>query len=153
MKKARVSIGYYNATEEDIKNIYNMKLPFQVQDLFTESGNSNIIEISTLFVEPDCRLSGYGSEVIQKICKNNEDDIILVGAGALSTEYTEEPSTEEYEQLFDNLTIFYNKNNFEDVTQLFGTYDGSTKRTFLYLNKAGKAAIERRKEFIKERNK
>jgi hypothetical protein len=148
MKSGKLVANFYEATPKDIDNIYNKGYSFQVSDLFVDSKNAKLIEIPEISVGIDCRRLGFASELLRQLCKDKEDTIIIAGAGALISEYPEEPSKEQYNELFENLTKFYTSNNFEDVTQLFGTYDGSTKRTFLYLNEAGKKAIEDRKSFI-----
>lgn len=152
MKRGNLIVNFFEATPEDIDNIYDRGYSFQVSDLFAESRNPKLIEIAGLSVYKDCRRLGFASELLNHLCKDRDDTIIIVGAGALTSEYPEEPTHEQYNELFENLDKFYTSNNFEDVTQLFGTYDGTTKRTFLYLNEAGKKAIETRKAFINDSN-
>ena len=148
MKKGMISASYYEATKEEIKDIYKYKLSFQASDLLSESRNGKLIEINNIRVEPEYRDNGFGSEILKSFCSNKEDTIIIAGAGAMQTDFPEEPTSEQYDDLFKHLNSFYTKNNFQDVTELFGTYDGTTKKTFLYLNDAGKNVIEDRNDFI-----
>jgi len=152
MKNASMTLNFYEIEKDEKSKVCDdiTRRSFQVSDFLAEPSVTKLIEIDKIIVDKPYRNSGYGSEILTNFCKDKDDTIIIVGAGAMSSEYKEEPSVEEYRSLFNKLDKFYTKNNFEDVTELFGTYDGSTKKTFLCLNEAGKTAIEDRKEYIKK---
>jgi hypothetical protein len=154
MKRGTINVAFYNASDEDMKNLYpctKLGLPFQVSDLLSESGGiKKVIEINSILVDKESRMQGFGTEMLKSLCCGNDDTIIIAGASALMAEFKDEPTREQYNELFENLTKFYTSNNFDDVTRLFGTYDGSTKRTFLYKNKAGESAIKARQEFLEK---
>lgn len=134
--------SWFKFTNEEVDNIYELRKSFQVSDIIATSCRNEIYEINTIFVKDEDRRKGYASKVLQDFCSNKDDVLIIIGAGALDLEYPEEPIPEEYDRLFNVLDTFYTSNNFEDVTQLFGTYDGTTKRTYLCKNTAGLEAIE-----------
>lgn len=154
MKMGRIVVNFFEAKDDnDIEEntLHNRKthISFQVADIFAASRNTKMIEIDYINISKDCRREGFGSELLNTFCQGKDDTIIIAGAGALKSEYEEEPTPEQYNELFENLGKFYTRNNFVDVTELFGTYDGTTKRTFLYKNDAGLKAIESREDFIK----
>ena len=140
-------------TDEEVKNIHEQRKSFQVSDLICVTGKNEIYEINGIYTNKEDRRKGYASRVLQDFCSGKNNTLIIAGAGAHTSEYNEEPTREEYIKLFEVLDKFYTKNKFEDVTQLFGTYDGTTKRTYLYKNRAGKKAIKERKKELKEFNR
>jgi GNAT superfamily N-acetyltransferase len=152
MKRGYIKANYVEVTTEEGKNIYNdtkRGVTFEVTDFIAE-GNNYVIEIDSIIVDKEQRRTGFGSKILQDFCRGNDNNIILAHAGALVQEYPEEPDNEEYDKLFNRLEQFYTHNNFEDVTQLFDTYDGTTAKTYLYKNAAGLAAIDKRKITVKE---
>lgn len=154
MQNCLINFTYYDFSEECIKNLYTTddykRLSFQVADIVTDSNHGQIIEINKIFVDRSVRKQGFGSKALKTVCEGKDNVIIIAALGALEDEYPEEPTDEQYDALFEGLNIFYTKNNFIDVTELYGTYDGSTKKTYLYMNPAGTAAVEKRKAWLSE---
>jgi len=150
MKKGDLCIIFYEVSENDLLGLEsarfhgNTGMSFQAEDIITATQCKKLIEILSIFVDKDCRRQGFGSEMLKTICSGaDQDTIIIAGAGALKREFPNEPTKEEYDKLFAELDSFYKANNFEDVTEIFGTYDGETKRTYMYKNDAGLKAIEK----------
>jgi len=147
MKKGSLVVNFYEIFNEDLSSVNEAEfndVSFQARDflLYLERP-VKLVEIESIRVDRSCRRQGHGSEMLKALCTGKEDTIIIAAAGALTSEFKEEPTREQYKALFSDLDKFYTHNGFVDVTATFGTYDGTSKRTYLYQNDIGKELLRK----------
>jgi hypothetical protein len=149
MQRRRYSIGKMDFTDVDGIKYDGNRTSFVVGDLASMIHGdklpiTHIHEITMISVPKELRRRGYATTALHVLINKYPDDLFIVCAGALDSEYPEEPSEEEYDELFKNLTAFYESMPFIDIN-FYIDYD--TQIPFLYVgNNSGVVAI---RELIK----
>jgi len=98
---------------------------FMVNDIFYQLRrlgvcDPEVVEITELYVEPKERNKGHGSQLVNDIIRKHQESVIIVKAGALVSEYSDEPSQEEYDVLLPKLKRFYEALGFTDINFYVG---------------------------------
>ena len=83
----------------------------------------SVVEITHIHVDPELRRLGVASDLIKKLQVRYAADVIVVAAGATGEEYPEEPSAEQYEELFFKLDKLYTSLGFVNINTFVG-YEG-----------------------------
>jgi len=97
---------------------------FLVQDMLDLiEPNMSVVEINYIFVSPDLRRLGIAGNLIKKLQHRFAEDLIVVAAGAIKEEYSEEPVAEQYEDLLSNLDKFYTSLGFVSINTFVGYED------------------------------
>lgn len=92
-----------------------------VQEFLLANPNTNVIEILDLFVNVDLRNNGIGTGLLKMIQELYHDSAILLLVGASEKEYPK--LDEDYiPEIISKLLPFYEKNNFVNVNNRFGSY-------------------------------
>ena len=80
-----------------------------------------VIEILHIFVLPEYRYKGMGSELIRTINAIYEEHAILALVGASEKEYPN-LDVKDIPKTISNLLLFYEKNHFISVNNIYGSY-------------------------------
>ena len=101
-----------------------------VKDLTSFVPYIQIVEIRDIYVSKDSRLKGIGSTLLQIIKDKYENAIIVVAVRASGKEYEKEPNNAELIKIIEEIIPFYEKNGFENVNDLFGSYQFRTSMLY-----------------------
>ena len=119
---------------------------------FKASGhhNFNCIEIVDVFVKPEYRKCGLGSNLIKVVAERYQKDVILVLVGVHSKEY---PDIDEKDipELLKKIVPFYEKNQFVSVNNIYGSY--SESEPMLYTGNPIGKGIATRLQILPKENK
>lgn len=117
---------------------------FMTQDFAGSFPEVPFIEICDIYVEPEKRNTNIGSSLIQHCVEDNKNKVILVAVGASKKEYPEEPSDDDKIKIANEVSKFYEKNNFVDVNKYIAGYE--FKRAMMYIgNEIGKKTYDNMK--------
>lgn len=136
---------YSKAEEQFLDNKTGLNPSFMVGDAFwvlKEMGiEANILEIDNVYVKPDDRRNGIGSDLVNKEMNGYKDHLILAASAATKQEFPEEPSPETIQNHIDDLHSFWTKLQFEDINTLLVNYE--SKRAYVFVgNEIGKKFYE-----------
>lgn len=99
-----------------------------------------VLEIVEFSIENNKRSLGHGSKILKSFCDSYSDKLIYVKAGALESEYEEEPTEDEFLLILKRLDNFYRKLGFIDVNNRIGCYQYSN--AYVYGNAIGQTFIQ-----------
>jgi GNAT superfamily N-acetyltransferase len=118
---------------------------FMLNDLFdylTEFGlDPEVYEIRNLYVAPEARHRGTGSDLVKRAIDQNPDSLIVAVVGVSKDEFPQRPSAEESAAVLDGLRRFFSKCGFTSINDRVGLY--KLKESYLYIgNDIGKHFYE-----------
>lgn len=138
-EKQEVKYSIYKKNNFDNIDTLNFLLQDLGHVLINKEHFPEILYISEIFIEKHNRNKGYGSEILQKLIKENEDKLIIVSSCLLKREFKTQPTNETYDLILNKLNKFFTKNGFINVNKRFGQYE--YREAFIYNNEIFKNNI------------
>ena len=123
------------------------KYPFWCSDIILATDTKEeFVFVTELYVPKAHRNNGIGTRVLKDLCEEwtNQGKLIIVESGLLKSEYPEEPTDKQFNEVLDRLDKFFINRNFVNINKITNTYE--YHELYVYDSEIGRKLISDLKE-------